>query len=240
MAKRILIGGGSGFIGRNLDRFLTSLGHEVTLISRKPAPRSITWSDVESSGIPEADAVVQLSGAPILDAPWTEARQKELLSSRVDLTKLLVEAISKSRSPPKVFIAGSAVGIYPSTIGRQFNEESKEVANNFPGKLVQRWEESAALPASIKNITRLVHMRTGVVLAPEGGALEKNGDAFQVVCGRANCKRQAENSVDPHQGYGQAASACNREHPAYGPVKRSLAERRFPARICNCPRENLA
>lgn len=168
--------GGSGFIGSALSKQLASKGYAVTQISRSKGPNSITWQDVETKGIPDVDAVVQLAGANILDKRWTPERKQEVWDSRVKTTEALVKAMAQSKSPPKVFVCGmgsiirvpsnsklgSAVGIYPLSETAEFDEDSTEVADNFAGKLVSGWEKSSQLPSTLKGGTRLVSMRTGM------------------------------------------------------------------------------
>eukprot|EP00026_Physarum_polycephalum_P011469 Phypoly_transcript_11699.p1 GENE.Phypoly_transcript_11699~~Phypoly_transcript_11699.p1 ORF type:complete len:312 (+),score=48.79 Phypoly_transcript_11699:186-1121(+) len=171
-AKRVLIGGGSGFVGQAVAAHLQHHGYSVSSISRDSSrPNSIDWNKVKSNGINGFDAVIQLSGANIIDKPWSEKRKQELLESRVGTTKTLVEAIQKSSDPPAVFISGSAVGIYPTSTNEEFTEDSKAVADNFAGKLVHEWEE-ASQPLEKSEKTRRVVTRFGVVVG-NGGMIAK-------------------------------------------------------------------
>lgn len=169
MAQRVLIGGGTGFVGQTLKEHLIRNGHKVTLISRTPGPDRVVWSELERNGIPEVDAVIQVPGANILAWPWTQSRKQELLDSRIKTTETLVKAIQSSSNPPKVFISGSAIGIYPVSTGEEFTEDSQKIANDFAGELVQKWE-AASLPLSNSDKTRRVVTRFGVVVG-NGGML---------------------------------------------------------------------
>eukprot|EP01113_Clastostelium_recurvatum_P001549 TRINITY_DN1062_c0_g1_i1.p1 TRINITY_DN1062_c0_g1~~TRINITY_DN1062_c0_g1_i1.p1 ORF type:complete len:320 (+),score=64.81 TRINITY_DN1062_c0_g1_i1:57-962(+) len=175
MSRLIVIGGGTGFIGRALGSALTKRGHAVMNISRTAGKNNLTWADLAHKGLPrDTKAVVQLSGANIMDKTWTPERKKELIESRVEPTKMLVEAIKKATSPPEVFVSGSAVGIYPSDPSQTFDESSPVPSSppvNFPSELCLKWEEAGRLPSDLESRVRHVTIRTGVVLDAEGGAL---------------------------------------------------------------------
>jgi len=182
LAKKVLIGGGSGFVGRAVTSHLQHHGYNVTSISRDGSkPNTIDWNKIKSSGITGYDAVIQLSGAGIIDSPWTANRKKELLESRVDTTKTIVEAIQKSSDPPSVFISGSAIGIYPTNTEEEFTEDSQKVANNFAGELVHEWEK-ASLPLEKSEKTRRVVTRFGVVIG-NGGMIAKMYYPFRFYVG---------------------------------------------------------
>ena len=169
---RILISGASGFIGRELTRQLKDDGHEVlTLVRRQPkGPNEINWAPsahmLDPSVMDGVDAVINLSGASIGRLPWTRGYKKQILDSRVQATRTLVEAMARATTPPKVFLSGSAVGIYGDRPGERLTEESKR-GPGFLGDVVEAWEQAAQLrPAK----TRLVTFRTGVVIG-KGGSL---------------------------------------------------------------------
>jgi len=181
---RVLIGGGSGFIGKELSSVLRNAGHEVTLISRTNRNGSLSWDQVSDPAfvIPETDAVVNLSGANIMGSLlWTSSFQQELISSRVNTTKSLASAIIGKRfkgGPPRVFVAGSAIGAYPSGVpGPTVDEDFSDYPQTFFGQLVKKWEEAATLPQDAE--TRLVRVRTGVVFGKEG-ALKSMTPSFKL------------------------------------------------------------
>ena len=105
--RRIVIAGGSGFIGSALGTTLRQRGDLVTLISRTSGPARITWDDLASRGLPACDAVVNLAGQHILDITrrWDDAYRNEVINSRVDTTRKLVRAINESPNPPEVFVS---------------------------------------------------------------------------------------------------------------------------------------
>ncbi|XP_036306360.1 epimerase family protein SDR39U1 isoform X2 [Pipistrellus kuhlii] len=110
---RVLVGGGTGFIGTALRQLLKAKGHEVTLVSRKPGPGRITWDELATSGLPRCDAAINLAGENILNPlrRWNEAFQKEVLSSRLETTDLLAKAITKAPQPPQTWILVTGVGV---------------------------------------------------------------------------------------------------------------------------------
>jgi uncharacterized protein (TIGR01777 family) len=169
---RVLIAGGSGFIGTELARQLREDNHDVRiLVRRQPANDSeINWAPsagIIDSGIIEAtDAVINLSGAPLARLPWTARYRSEILESRLTATRALTDAMARSKKKPKVFLSGSAVGIYGDRPGERLTEESARGAG-FLGDVVEQWEQVAQLrPVA----TRVVVLRTGVVIG-DGGSL---------------------------------------------------------------------
>ncbi|XP_077309529.1 epimerase family protein SDR39U1-like isoform X2 [Lithobates pipiens] len=110
---RVLIGGGSGFVGQSLSQLLRKRGHKVTIISRKPGEQRITWVDVTKKGLPPCDAVVNLAGENVLNPlrRWTEQFKQEVIASRIETTRTLSEAIAKSESPPHSWVVVTGVGV---------------------------------------------------------------------------------------------------------------------------------
>jgi uncharacterized protein (TIGR01777 family) len=189
---RIVIAGGSGFLGRPLVELLISRGHDVATLSRgttgtRHGPgRQVTWNPdgtAEASwaqAIDGADAVVNLAGAGIADKRWTTARKEELRSSRILSTRSLVAAIRSAAQKPPVFIQGSAVGYYGTPNGEP-RDESFPPGSDFLATLAVDWEAEARAAEALG--CRVVLMRTAVVLARDGGALKKMGLPFQFYVG---------------------------------------------------------
>ena len=175
---RILIGGGSGFVGKALTSSLRNQGHKVTIISTRASPSALTWEDIKRDGLPTStDAVINLAGANILDLKklWTSAYKEECLSSRVDTTTLLARAISETDTPPSVWISTSAVGFYPPCTSTNYDEASVVSDRDWASDLCASIEEAAAIPDSNNQshtTTRSVVMRTGVVFGKGGGAFQ--------------------------------------------------------------------
>ncbi|XP_068097815.1 epimerase family protein SDR39U1 isoform X1 [Hyperolius riggenbachi] len=171
---RVLIGGGSGFVGQSLSQLLRKRGHKVTIISRKPGEQKITWVDVAKEGLPPCDAVVNLAGENVLNPlrRWTEEFKQEVTSSRIETTRTLRQAIAKSQSPPHSWVLVTGVGYYPPSPTKQYTEDSPGGDADFLSRLVKQWEDAAQLPpAGGKSATRLTKVRSGVVLGQSGGAL---------------------------------------------------------------------
>ncbi|XP_004864124.1 epimerase family protein SDR39U1 isoform X1 [Heterocephalus glaber] len=167
---RVLVGGGTGFIGQALTQLLKSRGHEVTLVSRRPGPARITWEELAWSGLPSCDAVVNLAGENILNPlrRWNEAFQKEVLSSRLETTQMLAKAITKAPQAPQAWIVVTGVAYYQPSLTAEYDEASPGGDFDFFSKLVTRWEAVARLPG---DSTRQVVVRSGVVLGRGGGAI---------------------------------------------------------------------
>jgi uncharacterized protein (TIGR01777 family) len=183
---RILISGASGLIGRTLTERLRSAGDTVqTLVRRKPkqSESEIAWDPeagvLDSSRLDGVDAVVHLAGKPI-DVRWTEATKKAIRDSRVKGTRLLAQAAAGLPTKPKVFICASAVGFYGSRGDEQLDEASAP-GQGFLADVCRQWEEAAA-PVRDAGI-RTVHLRSGIVLARQGGMLARVLPRFKMGAG---------------------------------------------------------
>jgi uncharacterized protein (TIGR01777 family) len=173
---RIVITGASGLIGTALGDSLEQDGIEVTRLVRQ-APVAVTdvkWDPGARAGgldpavLSGADAVVHLSGAPVAGGRWTDARKRMLRDSRIGSTTALVEAITAAPAPPPVLLSGSAIGWYGDT-GDRSVDESAQVGSGFLADLARDWE-AAAGPAAKAGV-RVVNLRSGIVLSPNGGML---------------------------------------------------------------------
>jgi uncharacterized protein (TIGR01777 family) len=173
---RIVIAGGSGFLGRPLAADLQAEGHEVIALTRSIASKgSVTWTPHGTAGpwasvIDGAGAVVNLSGESIAARRWTAAQKNRILESRVNATRSLVEAIAKASAPPPVFVSGSAVGYY-GPLADQIVTEDAPAGDDFLARVCAAWETEALRAGSDR--TRVVCIRTGIVLEKDGGALPK-------------------------------------------------------------------
>jgi uncharacterized protein (TIGR01777 family) len=171
---RILASGSSGLIGRAFTARARALGHDVTrLVRHAPAGADeVRWDPAAGAPEPRAiegfDAVVSLSGAGIGDARWSAARRALLRASRVRTTANLAVALAQLARPPRVLVSASAVGWYGDR-GDEWLEEDAVPGEGFLAALAREWEAAAA-PASAAGI-RVVHPRSGIVLARRGGAL---------------------------------------------------------------------
>jgi len=168
--KHVLIGGGSGFIGSALARALRARGDRVTILSRSAGLGRITWQDVEATGIPECDAVVNLAGEHILQPGkrWTARYRDEVIQSRVETTRALVDAINRHESPPEVFVSSAGKCFYgtrtmaPGEGHPELDEDSQPMGLDFPAELVGQWE-TAADHLDLYRV-RHVRVRIGIVL----------------------------------------------------------------------------
>lgn len=183
---RVLISGSSGLIGTALTEHLTSAGHTVASLVRdgSSAPATSTWDPKAGRLDPHAldgvDAVVNLSGAGIGDHRWTDEYRETLRSSRLQATTLLATAISEHRAPPRVLLNASAIGWYGDRADEELDEMSPR-GEGFLPELVRDWE-AATKPAEDAGV-RVAHLRSGIVLSADGGALAKMLPLFRLGVG---------------------------------------------------------
>lgn len=170
----VLMTGSSGLIGSALTSFLGGGGHLVRRLLRAESQESDTtfWDPGAGTVAPGAfdgiDAVVHLAGEGIASGRWTTARKSRIRDSRVVGTRKLCEALARLETPPKVLVAASAIGFYGDR-GDERLDESALPGSGFLPDVCQAWEDAVA-PARERGI-RVVHLRTGIVLSPLGGAL---------------------------------------------------------------------
>lgn len=174
---KIVMSGGSGLVGTPLARQLREEGHTVARLVRGNASAAlgdIRWNPgtaaIDLDAMEGAEAIVHLSGASIAERRWTAARKAELRSSRVDTTHALVDALTRLRHKPGVFVCASAIGYYGDR-GDEVLTESSAPGTDFLASLARDWEAEATR-AALAGI-RTVQLRFGVILAPHGGALPK-------------------------------------------------------------------
>lgn len=186
---RILITGGTGFIGRALCKALLAKGHELTVLSRKPesvqAKCGAQVNAIASLDDWEAsqnfEAVINLAGEPIVDVPWTNQRKKILWDSRVTLTRQLIESIKRAEHKPEVLLSCSAIGYYGDRGDQILDESARAATTDFSAKLCTAWE-SAANTATDFNV-RVCLLRFAPVLAPSGGMLGRMLPPFKLGLG---------------------------------------------------------
>lgn len=172
---KVLLSGASGFIGAPLSSFLSSQGHEIVSLSReKKATDSVFWDP--SSGQAELndfegfDAVIHLGGDPLTLSRWSEEKKAKIFLSRTISTQFLSTILSNLKRPPKVFLCASAFGYYGDR-GDEILTEQSGPGESFLAKVCVAWEKCAR-SVSNPNI-RTVQMRFGIVLGPNGGALNE-------------------------------------------------------------------
>ena len=190
---KILVSGGSGLIGSALVPQLRAAGHEVVrLVRRDPAaPDEIRWDpsrgQLNPADLAGVEAAVHLSGAAV-SRRWTEASRRAIRQSRVESTALLAETLAALTPQPKVLLSGSAIGFYGDTGDRTVDEDGPR-GDGFLADVVGDWE-AAAHPAMAAGI-RVCRLRTGIVLARQGGALRLQLPIFKLgLGGRLGSGRQ--------------------------------------------------
>lgn len=169
----MLIGitGASGFIGRHVVDLALRRGHEVVAFTRDPS-HSIPGCEMRSFStdrppdITGCEALIHLAGEPIAGL-WTPAKKRRIRDSRILGTRRLVEGICAAAKPPEVLVSGSAIGIYGDSGEAELTEDSPHGAGFLPD-LVHDWEKEALCA---REATRLVLLRTSIVLGKDGGAL---------------------------------------------------------------------
>lgn len=184
---KILITGATGLIGQSLCQALTGEGHAVVALSRSPSLNGVAaeavyaWEPQAGPPPPQAfegvEAVVHLAGESIAARRWTDEQKRRIRDSRIIGTRNLVEGIIRANPRPAVFVSGSAVGFYGDRGGEVLDESSSPGAGFLP-EVCQAWE-AEALRAEDAGV-RVGLIRTGVVLSPKGGALEKMLPPFKL------------------------------------------------------------
>jgi uncharacterized protein (TIGR01777 family) len=175
---RVLITGGSGFVGKALCAHLTARGHELTVLSRSPTkagkvlPESVRLvSSLDEISADEIyDGIINLAGEGIADRRWSKARKQALLDSRVGVTEALASLVDRLRHKPGVLVSGSAVGFYGDAGSVELSEASPAVRRDFTYLLCDAWEK-AARDIGRRGV-RVCILRIGVVLG-RGGMLSR-------------------------------------------------------------------
>ena len=192
---RLLLLGCTGFVGRELVPQLLQAGHQISLVSRRlprgydserdegrinyiqidPSQSSSWLTEPLINALADADGVVNLAGEPIAEKRWTESHLKVLEDSRLETTRLLVEALKTCATPPAVLVSASAIGYYGTSPDQRFVETSP-AGSDFLASLCSRWEAAAtAAPSATRQLT----LRIGIVVAADGGALGKMLPVFR-------------------------------------------------------------
>jgi uncharacterized protein (TIGR01777 family) len=172
---RVVIAGGSGFLGQKLAIRLRADGHHVQTLTRRSSssPDAITWNpDGTPGALPQhldgVHVIVNLAGEPIARWPWTAARKHAIRTSRILATRTIASAIASSANPPRVFVSASGVGYYGAH-GDEPVTEATPPGSDFLARLCVEWEQEAR--AAETPATRVCIVRTGLALSPDGGAL---------------------------------------------------------------------
>lgn len=186
---KIGITGASGLIGSPLVSRLQASGHEVVRFVRHRAEATgeRSWDPasrrLEPEAVADLEAVIHLAGAGVADKRWTDSWKREVLDSRVNGTTAISQAIAGARragTGPSVLLSGSAVGFYGDT-GDRLTDETGPTGEGFLADVVRQWEAATA-PAEQAG-ARVAHLRTGIVLSKDGGALAKQVPLFKALLG---------------------------------------------------------
>lgn len=183
---KILLTGGTGFIGRALVSDLVSSGHELVVLTRlnKESSERLTfihwsykWPEDITAITENVDLVINLAGESIVQKKWTEKQKENILKSRVLATRKIVSAINQSAKKPKKLISASAIGIY-GTRSSEIITEKSTLGSDFLSNVCKAWEEEA-----LKVEIPLTILRIGVVLNRSGGVLRKLVPQFKMFLG---------------------------------------------------------
>ncbi len=233
---RLLLLGCTGFVGRELVPLLLARGHQLVVVSRQSQPlaglehpdlrriladpaQEASWQEPALiAAVAEAEGVVNLAGEPIAEKRWSEDQRRRLIDSRLGSTTHLVEALQAHPRPSRVLVSGSAVGYYGSSEDARFSESSP-AAPDLLGQLCRDWEAAAdQAPADC----RVVKLRIGIVLGPDGGALGKMLPVFRAgFGGRIGSGRQWMSWIQRSDLCALIAIAL--ETPAYEGVYNAVA-----------------
>jgi uncharacterized protein (TIGR01777 family) len=184
---RLAITGSTGLVGSAVVTVLSAAGHEVVrLVRRAPAPgeKAVRWDpargEVDAARLEGYDAVLHLAGENVGSGRWTTARKAAIRDSRVNGTRLLCDALAGLARPPKTLVCASAVGYYGDR-GEETLAEESPPGTGYLAEVCREWEAASA-PAARKGV-RVVALRIGMVLSPEGGALPRMLPLFRAGLG---------------------------------------------------------
>ncbi|WP_223700462.1 TIGR01777 family oxidoreductase [Sutcliffiella deserti] len=168
MNKKIVLAGGTGFIGIYLEEKFQNLGYEVKIISRQP--QHISWSDFASivDALEDSEMLINLAGKSV-DCRYNEKNKKEIFDSRTKTTEILGRAVLEANNPPELWINSSTATIYRHAEDRPMTEETGEIGSGFSVEVAKKWESSFFqfhLPK-----TRQAALRIAIVLGKDGGVM---------------------------------------------------------------------
>lgn len=176
---KILITGGTGLIGSNLCKILITeyKNIAISILTRNnkfvdnSSISQIKYIDNFNNLDKDFDIIINLAGEPLNKGRWTKSKKAKIFSSRIDTTKNLIEYLRTVNKKPELLISGSAIGFYGNSQTEIFTEDSKITGDDFTHKLCSEWEKAANEVINLG--IRVVNLRTGIVLAKEGGILKE-------------------------------------------------------------------
>jgi uncharacterized protein len=185
--QTVLISGGTGLVGKALTRLLTIKGYRVIVLSRKLPAGNLTaltngnisfakWDvkkqEMDIAALQQADYIIHLAGAGVMDKKWTEDYKKEIVDSRVNSSKLIVASLQQHPNKVNAIISASAIGFYgKDEVPAKVFTEDAPADENFLGETCKLWEQSMQPVVQLNK--RLVQLRIGIVLSKDGGALKE-------------------------------------------------------------------
>ncbi len=216
---KVIVGGASGLIGKELTKALESEGHQVVpLLRHKKDPAAAYWNpdlgEIDLSHLEGADAIVNLAGENIVGR-WNPEKKEKVRSSRVESTKLIAKSLEKLERPPKVWINASAIGYYGNVTDREVTETSP-AGEGFLADVCREWEEATHF--GLRTDTRIIHLRIGVVLTPKGGALQRMLLPFKLCLGGVLGSGEQEMSWIDIEDLTRAIVHCIETPTLRGPV----------------------
>jgi len=177
MGLSILITGGTGLVGTELQSLFRKKGHDVAVLSRSRTKRKNTFfwdvvqQEIDIEAIEFADIIIHLAGENVSRKRWTAAQKKKIIDSRVKSTNLLREGIKKAKKKPRLFISASAVGYYGLEPTEKESIETDSPGSDFLAKTVVEWEERVLKIEELG--IKTIRLRLGVVIAEKGGFLSR-------------------------------------------------------------------
>ncbi|MFD0964776.1 TIGR01777 family oxidoreductase [Pseudofulvibacter geojedonensis] len=173
MTNKIIIAGGTGFLGQVLENHLTQKGYQVQILTRKPTQlNQILWDaktiDYWIEELEGSLAIINLTGKSV-DCRYNDKNKALIYSSRIDSTRIIGKAINSCRTPPKIWINSSTATIYRHSLYKEMTEENGEIGNDFSMNIAKAWEKEFYSHQTTQ--TRKVAIRTSIVLGKKGGAL---------------------------------------------------------------------
>jgi len=171
--KKILIAGGTGFIGKELELYFQNKSYEVFILTRNPKRHNEILWDAKTLGswieyIEQCDVLINLTGKSV-DCRYTDKNKKIITDSRIDSTRILAEAISKSNRKPSIWLNASSATIYDHSLTHRNTEENGIIGDDFSMNVCKQWEESFF--SSLTPQTRKVALRMSIAMGESGGAL---------------------------------------------------------------------
>ncbi|MDR6546158.1 uncharacterized protein (TIGR01777 family) [Chryseobacterium rhizosphaerae] len=172
---KIIIAGGTGFLGDNLEKYFTEKGDQVLILTRKPKRKNELYWNAKTVGewrnsLEKADVLINLTGKSV-DCRYTEKNKREIYSSRIDSTQVLQKAVNNCLDKPKIWLNASSATIYVHSEKHLNTEENGVIGDDFSMNICKSWEEKFF---TVKNEeTRKVALRTSIVMGNNGGAFPK-------------------------------------------------------------------